>query len=264
VFPFHLWVPDVYQGSPTPVTALMATGTKAAAFAFLIQLAGILPAGASATVAAIALLTMLAGNLGALAQDDVKRMLAYSGIAHAGTLLLVLAGALALRGQPGADAVEAGAAATRAALFYMAAYVVTATGAFGVLALLESDGARFTKLSGLRGLAHTRPGLAAALSLFMLSLGGIPATGGFLGKWFVFAVLVEARMIGVAVIGAVLSVIALAYYLRVIVALWMQPAADGQAPPMTARLSASAATAFCAAGVLVLGVLPGWILGLLR
>jgi NADH-quinone oxidoreductase subunit N len=146
----------------------------------------------------------------------------------------------------------------------MAAYVVTATGAFGVLALLESDGAHFTRLESLKGLGRTRPGLAAALSLFMLSLGGIPATGGFLGKWFVFAVLVEARMIGVAVIGAVLSVIALAYYLRVIVALWMQPAADGQAPPMTARLSASAATAFCAAGVLVLGVLPGWILGLLR
>jgi len=261
VFPFHLWVPDVYQGSPTPVTALMATGTKAAAFAFLIQLTGILPTGAATTIAVIALLTMVAGNLGALAQGDVKRMLAYSGVAHAGTLLLVLAGALSLRAQgEGGDAV---AEATRAALIYMAAYVVTATGAFGVLALLESDGARFTKLDSLKGLGRTRPGLAAALSLFMLSLGGIPATGGFLGKWFVFSVLVDARMYGVAVIGALLSVVALGYYLRVIVALWMEPASEGQAPPVTARLSASAATAFCAVMVVVLGVLPGWYLDLL-
>lgn len=260
VFPFHLWVPDVYQGSPTPVTALMAAGTKAAAFAFLIQLAGILPISAAGTIAVAALFTMVAGNLGALAQEDVKRMLAYSGVAHAGTLLLVLAGALTLRGQG-----DEGAAveATRAALIYMAAYVVTATGAFGVLALLESDGARFTRLESLKGLARTRPGLAAAMSLFMLSLGGIPATGGFLGKWFVFSVLVDARMYAVAVLGALLSVIALGYYLRVIVALWMQPSAAGQAPPMTARVSASAATLFCVVAVLALGILPGWYLDLL-
>jgi NADH-quinone oxidoreductase subunit N len=260
VFPFHLWVPDVYQGSPTPVTALMATGTKAAAFAFLIQLTGILPPGAAGTIAVVALVTMVAGNLGALVQEDVKRMLAYSGVAHAGTLLLVLAGALTLRGQGDAGAT---AEATRAALIYMAAYVVTATGAFGVLALLESDGARFTRLESLKGLARTRPGLAAALSLFMLSLGGIPVTGGFLGKWFVFSVLVDARMYAVAVLGALLSVVALGYYLRVVVALWMQPAPAGQAPPLTARLSASAATLFCAVGVVVLGTLPGWYLDLL-
>jgi NADH-quinone oxidoreductase subunit N len=259
VFPFHLWVPDVYQGSPTPVAALMSTGTKAAAFGFLIQIAGILPAGAAGTVAAVALMTMLAGNLGALLQDDVKRMLAYSSVAHAGTLLLLLAGALALRAQ-GGTAAHSAAEAMRAALVYMAAYVFTASGAFGVLALIESDGERFTKLASLRGLARSRPGLAAALSLFMLSLGGIPATGGFLGKWLVFSVLVEAHMIGVAVLGALLSVVALAYYLRVVVALWMQSPPEGQAPPFAARRSAWIATAACAAGVLLIGVLPGWYL----
>ena len=260
VFPFHLWVPDVYQGSPTPVAALMATGTKAAAFGFLIQATGILPQGAVGTIAAIALITMLLGNLGALVQEDLKRMLAYSGVAHAGTLLLVVAGALAL----GAEGQAEGARdAMNAALVYMAAYVFTATGAFGVLALLESDGARFTRLEDLRGLAHSRPALATALTLFMLSLGGIPATGGFLGKWFVFSVLVEAELIAVAVIGVLLSVVALGYYLRVVVALWMEPAPEGKAPPVTARLSAGLATLCCSAMVVVLGVLPGWYLDLL-
>ncbi len=253
VFPFHLWVPDVYQGSPTPVTALMATGTKAAAFGFLIHAAGILPASAAGTVAAIALVTMAAGNLGALAQEDLKRMLAYSGVAHAGTLLLVVAGALAL---------EERTAALNAALVYMAAYVFTATGAFGLVALLEADGDRFTKLESLRGLARTRPGTAAALALFMLSLGGIPATGGFLGKWFVFSVLVDADMVGVAVIGVLFSVVALGYYLRVIVAMYMQPPVEGKAPPTTVRpLTAGVATLACATMVLLLGVLPGWYLG---
>ncbi|MEM7308517.1 MAG: NADH-quinone oxidoreductase subunit N [Planctomycetota bacterium] len=260
VFPFHLWVPDVYQGSPTPVAALMATGTKAAAFGFLIEAVGILPVGAAGTIAAIALITMLVGNLGALAQEDLKRMLAYSGIAHAGTMLLVIAGALALRAEGEA---EAATGAMNAALIYMGAYVFTATGAFGVLALLESDGSRFTGLDSLRGLARSRPALASAMTLFMLSLGGIPATGGFLGKWFVFSVLVEAEMIGVAVLGVLLSVVALGYYLRVVVVLWMQPPPEGKAPPRTTRLSAGVATVCCSALVLLLGVLPGWYLDLL-
>ena len=187
-------------------------------------------------------------------------MLAYSGVAHAGTLLLVVAGALALRGQDDATGAQD---AMNAALVYMAAYVFTATGAFGILALLESDGERFTKLESLRGLARTRPGLASAFTLFMLSLGGIPATGGFLGKWFVFAVLVDAGMLWVAVLGALLSVVALGYYLRVVITLWMQPPLEGKAPPMTSRFSATFATIACAVMVLLLGVLPGWYLGLL-
>ena len=254
VFPFHLWVPDVYQGSPTPVTALMATGTKAAAFGFLVvRLTPLMPPAGAWTVAAIALLTMLLGNLGALVQSDLKRMLAYSGIAHAGTLLLVVAAGIAQESVTGSGT---------AAWYYMAAYAFTATGAFGLLSLLESDGEHFTSLANLRGLAHSRPGVAAALSLFLLSLGGIPATGGFLGKWFVFSELVRADMIAVAVIGALLSVVALGYYLRVVVVLWMEPAPEGLAPPSTAMrpLTAGLATVLCCVGVVAMGVLPALFL----
>lgn len=256
IFPFHLWVPDVYQGAPTPVTVLMATGTKAAAIAALLQLAFLLPAPAAMLVAWLALATMAAGNLAALGQSDVKRMLAYSGVAHAGTVLLVAAGARSA----GLEA-----EASRAALYYMAAYVVTAGGAFGLLSWLEADGEHFTRIDSLRGLARRRPGLAAALTLFLLSLGGIPATGGFLGKWLVFSVTVNAGMIAVTVIGALLSVVALGYYLRVVVAMYMEPEPEGQLPPLSQKSSATFATAFCAAMVLLLGVLPGPFLeGVLR
>ena len=255
VFPFHLWVPDVYEGSPTPVTALMATGTKAAAFGVLVSLIPILPPGGALTVAWIAILTMALGNLGALAQTNVKRMLAYSGVAHAGTVLLVVAGGLA-----GAH----GDSAMLAALYYMGAYLFTATGAFGLLSLLESDGEQFLRLDSLRGLARTRPGIAAALTLFMLSLGGIPATGGFLGKWFVFSVLVEADMIAIAVIGILLSVVALGYYLRVIVTMYMEPTPEGQIAPITLRpLTAGVATVLCCFFVLAMGVAPRWFLNLM-
>jgi len=254
VFPFHLWVPDVYQGSPTPVTALMATGTKAAAFGFLVvQLMPLLPASSASMVAVLALVTMALGNLGALVQEDLKRMLAYSGIAHAGTLLLILAGGLA-----GADS----GGAAQATMYYLGAYVFTATGAFGLLSLLEADGERFTRLDSLRGLARTRPGVAAAMTLFLLSLGGIPATGGFLGKWFAFSVLVDAGMIGTAILGALMSVIALGYYLRVIVVMYMQPAEEGAQPPTTTRpLTAGIATIVCVVLVLLTGLVPSLLLG---
>lgn len=252
VFPFHLWVPDVYEGSPTPVTALMATGTKGAAFGFLVPASFLLPPEAAGLVAGVAIVTLALGNLGALVQEDLKRMLAYSGIAHAGTLLLVVAGALASDGLT-PDAV-------RAALFYMAAYVFTAAGAFGLVALLEADGG--TRLDDLRGLARSRPRTAAALALFMLSLGGIPATGGFLGKWFVFSVLVRADMIGTAIVGALLSVVALGYYLRVIVVMYMHERPEGAPAPTTLRAgTAGVATAVCAFFVVLLGVAPAWFLG---
>ncbi len=256
VFPFHLWVPDVYQGAPTPVTALMATGTKAAAFAFLLNATFLLPASAAMTIAVIAIVTMALGNLGALVQQDVKRMLAYSGIAHAGTVLLVVAGALAGDPQPHG--------ALDAALYYMAAYVFTAAGAFGLLALLEREGEHFTSLDSLRGLARRRPWVAAAMTLFMLSLGGIPLTGGFLGKYLVFYVTVRADLIAVAVVGVLLSVIALGYYLRVVVAMYMQPEPAGLVrigqTNLAATIPSTLAASVCAAGVLVLGVLPGWLL----
>ena len=260
VFPFHLWVPDVYQGAPTPVTTLMATGTKAAAFGFMIPLAFILPVQATGMIAAVALLTMAAGNLAALVQTNLKRMMAYSGIAHAGTILLVVVAYLA-SGHNG-DAHQAG---YNAALFYLGAYLFTSTGTFGLMAMLEREGEDKLTLAGMRGLAQRRPVVASAMTLFMLSLGGIPMTGGFFGKWFVFVQLVEQDMIGVAVLGALMSVIALGYYLRVIVTMWMQPLDDASDANVAApqALPASIATFVCALGVLAMGLLPGWFLGLL-
>ena len=260
VFPFHLWVPDVYQGAPTPVTTLMATGTKAAAFGFMIPLAFILPVEATGTIAAVALLTMAAGNLAALVQTNLKRMMAYSGVAHAGTVLLVIVAYLASNHDGAAQ--EAG---FHAALFYLGAYLFTSTGTFGLMAMLEREGEEKLTLAGMRGLAQRRPVVAAAMTLFMLSLGGIPATGGFFGKWFVFVQLVEQDMIGVAILGALMSVIALGYYLRVIVTMWMQPLDDessaGQPAPQA--LPASVATLVCAVGVFAMGIMPGWFLGFL-
>lgn len=257
VFPFHAWVPDVYEGSPTPVTALMATGTKAAAFAFLLRASFLLPPQAATTLAALALITLAIGNLGALVQDDVKRMLAYSGLAHAGTLLLAVAGAL------GGDPVAGGA--SRAIVFYLAAYVFSAGGAFAILAALESGGERFTRLENLRGLWQRKPLAALALALFMLSLGGIPGAGGFWGKWFVFEVLVRADMSGWAIAGVLMSVVALAYYLRVIIALFMQPAPAGVIAPRIERPASFAVSmALCVGAVLVSGVLPGTLLDWIR
>jgi NADH-quinone oxidoreductase subunit N len=254
VFPLHMWVPDVYEGSPTPITGLMATGTKAAALAFLLNAAVILPHAAANSIALIALLTMAAGNFGALVQTDVKRMLAYSGIAHAGTVLLAVAGSLA--GDPKAGA------AIEASLFYMAAYVATAGGAFGLLAILERDGKGETTLDSLRGLAQRRPVIAAALTLFMLSLGGIPATGGFLGKYLVFSVAVRADLTIFAVLGVLLSVVALGYYLRVVIAMYMQAPAAGAEPvePRPAALASTIASFACAVLVLWMGLLPRWFL----
>lgn len=257
LFPFHFWVPDVYQGSPTPVTAFMATGTKAAAFAFLLNVTPALPVEASRSIALVALLTMAVGNLGALVQGNLKRMLAYSSVAHAGTMLLVVAAALVSDGALYEDAVSA-------ALFYAAAYVFTAGGAFGLIALLEQGGERFTELDSLRGLARRRPGVAAAMALFVLSLGGIPATGGFLGKYLVFAVVVRAGMVPVAVAGILLSVIALGYYLRIVVAMYMQPEPEGASAPAGNVLPASVGAVVCVCMVIALGILPGPFLDWLR
>lgn len=252
VFPFHLWVPDVYQGSPTPVTTFMATGTKAAGFAFLLNAAFLLPSSAAALLVWIALLTMAAGNIGALVQTDVKRMLAYSGIAHAGTLLLAVAGSLVGDPDPSGPA--------RAVIFYMAAYVFTAGGAFGIVAWLEGETRGPVTIESLRGLAQRRPGVAAAMTIFMLSLGGIPATGGFLGKYLVFAVAVRADLVAAAVVGVLLSVVAFGYYLRVVVAMYMQPEVAESRLERQDRLPSAIAASLCAGMVVLLGVLPGWFL----
>ncbi len=254
VFPFHLWVPDVYEGSPTPVTALMATGTKAAAFAFLLNAAFLIPPTQASLIVAIAVITMAIGNLGALVQKDIKRMLAYSGIAHAGTILLVISGYL--------SGVVRQEEAFAAAIFYLGAYVFTAAGAFGLLAVLEHDGEQKTTFDALKGLAQRRPYVAAAMALFMLSLGGIPATGGFLGKWFVFSVSYRSGFVAATVIGALLSVVGMAYYLRVIVAMYMQDESKATAAtkPQASTFPVAVATAVCVLFVIAMGVWPKYFL----
>jgi NADH-quinone oxidoreductase subunit N len=185
-------------------------------------------------------------------QTDLKRMLAYSGIAHAGVMLLAPAGWLA------GDPQEAGA--LNALLFYMAAYVFTAGGAFGLVALLERELGGPVTLDSIRGLAQRRPAVAAALALFMLSLGGIPATGGFLGKYLVFSVAVRSGMIAIAVLGVLTSVVALGYYLRVVIAMYMQKPVTERVITAEQRLPATLAAGVCAVMVLVLGLAPAWFL----
>ncbi len=255
VFPFHMWVPDVYQGSATPVTTFMATSTKAAAFAFLLNAAFLLPESAARILSVIAVLTMVVGNLAALMQTNLKRLLAYSSIAHAGTMLLAIAGSLA--GDPEPDG------ALRAILFYMAAYVFTTGGAFGLISMLEADGERFTEVESIKGLAKKRPGVAAALLVFMLSLGGIPFTAGFLGKWFVFSVAVRAGLVIPAILGVITSVVALGYYLRIVIAMYMEDEPKSQPASVARPLGALIPAGVCVLMVLVLGVLPGWFLDLI-
>ena len=259
VAPFHLWVPDVYQGAPTPIASLMATGTKAAAFAFLLRLVPALPAEAGVGLGLVAVATMAIGNLGALGQTDLKRLFAWSGVAHAGTLLLVIAGAVAAGGTEHQEAVRN--AAFSATLLYVAAYAFSAGGALGLVAWMEADGEEYRSLSRWQGLGTVRPGVAAGMTLFALSLGGIPATGGFLGKWLAFSTAVRAELVPLAVLGALTSVVALGYYLRIVVDLWMRPRPEDAAAPSAERPLAAFAAGFSAAMVLALGVAPGLLLG---
>ena len=178
--PFQLWTPDVYEGAPAPVTALMSTGPKAAAFALLLRILATVPAAGSFWFWALwvsAVLTMFVGNLAAVAQSNVKRMLAYSSIAHAGYILVALAAAAAT------DDVALGVTAV---LFYLAVYALMKLGAFLLIAQLSGEGEEHTDLDDLRGLGTRQPVVAACFSLFLLSLLGLPVTAGFLGKFYIF------------------------------------------------------------------------------
>ncbi len=252
--PFHMWAPDVYDGSPTPVTAYMATGVKAAAFAALFRVLG----EAFASVAAwqhivwwLAALTMVIGNLIALAQRTVKRMLAYSSIAHAGYLLV---------------AVAAGTTVGSAAfIFYLVAYTLMTLAAFALLAAKGRNGERDVLIDDLAGLAAHQPWLAFALAVCMLSLLGFPGTAGFIGKWYI---LLAATGAGQGILAAILvlaSVISAGYYLPVIMAMYMKPEPFEQAHVgmRLGRLS-GAVVAVSVAGLLFFGVRPNRLLDLAR
>jgi NADH-quinone oxidoreductase subunit N len=251
--PFQLWTPDVYEGAPAPVTALLSTGPKAAAFALALRILASVDAAAPLWFWALwvaAALSMIAGNLSAIVQTSVKRMLAYSSIAHAGYILVALTAAAAT------DHPEAGIAA---ALFYLVGYALVKMGAFLIIAQLGGPGERHVDIEDFTGLARRQPAMAACLSLFLLSLLGLPITAGFLGKFYVFNAALESNLIWLAILLALNSVIGAYYYLRVIVAMYMrEPATEIIAEPVPWTLSAVLWIA--AAGTVFAGLLPARII----
>lgn len=251
--PFHAWTPDVYEGAPTTVTAFMSAGVKAAAFgAFLRVFSEALPALAAhwqPAVAILAVLTMVLGNLGALQQWNVKRMLAWSSVAHAGYLLVGL--------------LAAPQVAVEAVLFYLVGYAAVSLGTFGTLAALSRQGREPLSLHDLAGLAQRRPVLAAAFTVFLVSLTGVPVSAGFVGKFQLFTAAVSAGQVGVAIVGVLMSVVSAYYYLRVVVAMYMREPAEGD-PWSPLGPAATLALAVAVTVVLGLGVYPGPVLAFAR
>jgi NADH-quinone oxidoreductase subunit N len=251
--PFHMWTPDVYQGAPSSVTAFMSVGAKAGGFAALLRvfIAAFpeLSDSWSVIAMAIAALTMVWGNIAAIAQPNIKRMLAYSSIAHAGYILMVLPAAAESNIAP--DAVSA-------ALFYILAYAVCNLGAWGVVLAVERKEGGGLNLDDYAGLGTKNPGLALAMTIFMFSLTGIPPTAGFIGKFYIFRVVIEANLIWLAIIGVLTSLISAYYYLRIIVIMYMRPG-----EPET-RSEAWLDTTVMVTGLLtvLLGILPGPLLAL--
>jgi NADH-quinone oxidoreductase subunit N len=237
--PFHMWTPDAYEGAPTSVTGFMAAGAKAAGFAALLRVVlhalGGVHAGWGPLLSAVAMLTMTVGNVTALLQNNLKRMLAYSSVAHAGYLLVaVVAG-----GPDGASA----------ALFYLAVYSVMNLGAFGVLTLLGRQQEERVTLSDLAGLGFRQPLLGVAMTFFMLSLGGIPPTAGFMAKVYLFGVAVKAGYVPLVIVGVLNSVVSVFYYLRVTVAMYME---EPQGEPVGVSWAAPGAVALVACLALTL------------
>jgi len=244
--PFHVWTPDVYEGSPAPVVALMSTGPKAAAFAVLLRV--LFATGAPGwfwMVWLSAVLSMTLGNIGALVQQNVKRLLAYSSIAHAGYILVAFAAAK-----------EVGISA---AIFYAASYAAMNVGAFAIVAHLASTDEKYVTLADYTGLGRRSPLIAATLTMFLLSLIGIPVTGGFFAKFYVFQAALQSNLVGLTIIGVMNSAIAAYYYLRVIVYMYMR---DERVEVPVNRIPATLGVglAISLAATIYLGVLPGRVL----
>jgi len=248
--PFQIWAPDVYQGAPTPVSGFMATGAKAAAFAIFLRIfmTAFEPIGREwgPLVWASALMSMTIGNFAALVQSNIKRLLAYSSIANAGYILV----ALAARSQVG----------TAAAMFYLAAYALMNLGAFAVVSHLSGKGERFLSVDDFAGLGVRQPGTAALLTIFLLSLIGVPLTGGFFGKFYIFKAALDSHLVWLTVLGLLNSAVAAYYYLRILVVMYMHEpsAATAELEPLSPGLSA--ALVIPAVGTLLLGIFPGWVL----
>ena len=245
VAPFHIWTPDVYEGAPTPVTGFMSVGPKAAGFAVLFRVfLTAFPSIQDRWVSAIwliAALTMVLGNVIAVVQPNIKRMLAYSSIAHAGYVAV----AFDARSERGVSA----------ALFYLLAYSMMNLGAFAIVTMLGRGEDKLVNLTDYAGLAAKRPGLAAILTVFLLSLAGVPGTAGFAGKFFIFRAAIESRLVWLAIIGVITTVVSFYYYLYVIVQMYMrEPAEDFVDIPLPG--SVKLALFLSTAGTLYLGILP--------
>jgi NADH-quinone oxidoreductase subunit N len=244
--PFHIWTPDVYEGAPAPIVGFMSTAPKAAAFAVLLRVVFVINVpGIFWIVWISAALSMTLGNVGALVQNNVKRLLAYSSIAHAGYLLVAFAAAPRL----GASA----------AMFYTAAYAAMNLGAFAVVSHFANAGERYVTLEDYEGLGRSSPLLAATLTIFLLSLIGIPMTGGFFAKFYVFSAAVKANLIWLTIIGVLNSGVGAYYYLRIIVVMYMREsrkAVPVKPVPIALRLGLAA----CLAATIYLGLFPNRVL----
>jgi NADH-quinone oxidoreductase subunit N len=248
--PFHMWVPDVYEGAPTTVTAFMSTGGKAAAFSLILIMFGpavLHSAHALREVIAVgAAMTMVLGNVIAISQTSVKRMLAYSSIAHAGYLLV--------------GVVAANAAGVQGVLFYLAAYAFMNMGGFGVISILESSEDANLRIKDLSGLSSRAPVVAGLMALFMFSLAGIPPFAGFFGKYYVFLAAIQGGYTWLAILGVLMSVVSAYFYLRIVVVMYFSGETrqhSSHLPPM-----ALAALVICALSIVGLGLWPSMVLTL--
>ncbi|KAA0255300.1 NADH-quinone oxidoreductase subunit N [Acidobacteria bacterium ACD] len=251
--PFHVWAPDVYEGAPTPISAFFAVGPKLAAYAILARIffEGFGPSAGdwSRVVAASAALTMVVGNVGALMQSNVKRMLGYSSIGHAGYALLGLLG----------YGTEYG---LWSILIYLTAYALMNLGAFGLVVLLEAKGYAGESVDDFNGLAKKNPWAAAAMVVFLLSLAGIPPTAGFVGKYFLFSAAMKAGWVWLAILAVLMSVVSLFYYFRIARAMYL---VEGEGElKWREEPAVTAAIAVCAAGTLLVGILPQPLVALAR
>jgi NADH-quinone oxidoreductase subunit N len=248
--PFHVWTPDVYEGAPAPVVGFMSTAPKAAAFAVLLRVVFAINApGSFWFLWVAAALSMTLGNIGALVQSNVKRLLAYSSIAHAGYLLVAFA----------MTTPQNSAAGISAAMFYTAAYAAMNVGAFAVVSHFANAGERYVTLEDYEGLGRSSPILAAALTIFLLSLIGIPMTGGFFAKFYVFSAALRANLIWLTIIGVVNSAIGAYYYLRIIVAMYMKESRK-EVPVTPISFSLGLALALSLIATLYLGLVPERVL----
>jgi NADH-quinone oxidoreductase subunit N len=253
VVPFHTWIPDVYEGSPTAITAFMAIGPKAAGFAALIRIMIGIPAVAQLQLVTVfwvlAVLTMTLGNIVALRQENIKRMLAYSSIAHAGYILVGLIAGIKFTGN--------------AILFYLLVYTLMNLGAFTIVMLLELKTKNQQLTTNFAGLSSKYPLLAFAMAVFMVSLAGIPPTGGFMAKFYLFKSAVEAGYIGLVIIAVLNSVISVYYYLRIVVLMYMKPA-ESEVASIEFPQPVSFVLAVCTIGIVYLGIYPAFIFIWLR